>query len=67
MSTEPATDPCRACNGRGVVWADLKAFGFGEGFRAFMAAGCAVRHGEDGSVLHEIVCLHCDGKEGGAS
>ncbi len=60
---ESATAPCTTCNGRGVVWADLKAFRFGEGFRAFVVAGCRVRRGEDGSVRHEIVCPHCDGAE----
>ncbi len=66
MTTEPAA-PCTTCNGKGVVWAALKTFRLGEGFRAFMAAGCAVRYGEDRSVWHEIVCPRCDGKEGGAS
>ncbi len=64
---EPRAAPCTTCNGRGTVWADLKAFRFGSGLRAFMASGCPVRYGEDGSVRHEIVCPRCDGKEGGAS
>ncbi len=62
MTTEQPS-PCPTCKGRGTVWADLKAFRFGEGFRTFMAAGCAVRRGEYGSVRHEIVCPRFDGAE----
>ncbi len=58
---EPIAAPCTTCSGKGFVWADLKAFRFGVGFRAFMAAGCAVWRGDDGSVWHEIVCPRCDG------
>ncbi len=61
MTTEPLPPPCPTCNGRGVVWADLKAFRFGDGFRAFFDTPCLILYGEDGSVRHEIVCPHCDG------
>ncbi len=52
---------CEACKGAGAVWADLRSFGFGEGFGRFMAAGAEVLRGDDGSVRHQIVCPACDG------
>ncbi len=52
---------CLACNGRGVVLANLRSFEFGPGFIQFMSAGCQVVWNEDGSVYHEIVCIVCGG------
>jgi hypothetical protein len=57
-------DKCKTCNGKGVVLADLPKFRFGDGFMAFMRAGCKRVDGRvDRSFehYHEIVCIRCDG------
>lgn len=58
---KPSGGKCVACNGRGVVLANLSDFGFGRGFRQFMSAGCLQRQNDDGATFHEIVCPRCDG------
>lgn len=62
--TEPRDfEACKRCNGRGIVWVDLRCFGFGEGFLSFLSAGSRIQRNDDGSTWHEIVCPRCEGKE----
>ncbi len=53
---------CGRCDGRGTVWTDLRSLGLGPGATALLAAGCRARHGDDGSVRHEMVCPRCGGE-----
>jgi RecJ-like exonuclease len=58
----PSSNPCPRCDGRGVCAVDLRRFGLGSGFYAFMTAGTKPTYHDDGSATHDIVCPRCDGK-----
>ncbi len=55
-------EQCKTCNGAGLVLTDLRRFGFGQGFAAFMTAGIRPLYDTEGRMIgHEIVCPRCNG------
>lgn len=54
--------PCRKCNGRGRVIAQIHRLGLAPAGVNFLAAGCPEVRSADGTVLgREIVCPRCNG------
>lgn len=52
---------CQRCQRSGRILIDLRSLGLSAGGTSFLAAGVQAVRGDDGSVLHSLVCPRCCG------